>query len=105
MLGARLYPAYTENPIPNMERMKREYHAEVYAGGPAVAYRETISQAGKFDYTLKKQTGGSYHSVDSSELAFRVAAKHGFEQAFAFFEEVGELVCNLTRFFLLKAIA
>ncbi|MBD2129012.1 elongation factor G [Microcoleus sp. ZQ-A2] len=131
-----------------MERMKREYHAEVYAGAPAVAYRETISQAGKFDYTLKKQTGGSgdfahvtgriepcdqpfvfekrvvggaipsqfipacekgfrdaltsglligypvtgvkvileggsYHPVDSSELAFRVAAKHGFEQAFA----------------------
>ncbi len=131
-----------------IERMKREYHAEVYAGAPAVAYRETISQAGKFDYTLKKQTGGSgdfahvtgriepcdqpfvfekrvvggaiptqfipacekgfrdaltsglligypvtgvkvileggsYHPVDSSELAFRVAAKHGFEQAFA----------------------
>jgi elongation factor G len=131
-----------------MERMKREYHAEVYAGAPAVAYRETISRAGNFDYTLKKQTGGSgdfahitgriepcdepfvfekrvvggaiptqfipacekgfrdaltsglligypvtgvkvileggsYHAVDSSELAFRVAAKHGFEQAFA----------------------
>lgn len=131
-----------------IERMKREYHAEVYAGAPAVAYRETISQAGKFDYTLKKQTGGSgdfahvvgriepcdepfvfekrvvggaiptqfipacekgfrdaltsgfligypvtgvkvileggsFHPVDSSELAFRVAAKHGFEQAFA----------------------
>ena len=131
-----------------MERMKREYYAEVYAGAPAVAYRETISQAGKFEYTLKKQTGGSgdfahvtgriepcdqpfvfekrvvggaipsqfipacekgfrdaltsglligypvtgvkvileggsYHPVDSSELAFRVAAKHGFEQAFA----------------------
>jgi elongation factor G len=131
-----------------IERMKREYNAEVYAGAPAVAYRETISQVGKFDYTLKKQTGGSgdfahvvgriepcdepfvfekrvvggaiptqfipacekgfrdalssglligypvtgvkvileggsYHTVDSSELAFRVAAKHGFEQAFA----------------------
>lgn len=131
-----------------IERMKREYNAEVYAGAPAVAYRETISQVGKFDYTLKKQTGGSgdfahvvgriepcdepfvfekrvvggaiptqfipacekgfrdalssgfligypvtgvkvileggsYHPVDSSELAFRVAAKHGFEQAFA----------------------
>lgn len=131
-----------------IERMKREYNAEVYAGAPAVAYRETISQVGKFDYTLKKQTGGSgdfahvvgriepcdqpfvfekrvvggaiptqfipacekgfrdalssglligypvtgvkvileggsHHPVDSSELAFRVAAKHGFEQAFA----------------------
>ena len=131
-----------------IERMKREYNAEVYAGAPAVAYRETISQPGKFDYTLKKQTGGSgdfahvmgriepceepfvfekrvvggaiptqfipacekgfrdalssglligypvtgvkvileggsHHPVDSSELAFRVAAKHGFQQAFA----------------------
>jgi elongation factor G len=131
-----------------IERMKREYHAEVYVGQPAVAYRETISQAAKFDYTLKKQTGGSgdyahvigriepcdepfvfvnrvaggaiptqfipacekgfrdalnsgilmgylvtgvkvileggsYHQVDSSELAFRVAAKEGFYQGFA----------------------
>ncbi|HEY9606899.1 MAG TPA: elongation factor G [Allocoleopsis sp.] len=131
-----------------IERMKREYHAEVYVGQPAVAYRETISQAAKFDYTFKKQTGGagdfahvmgriepcdepfvfvnrvtggaiptqfipscekgfrdaltsglligypvtgvkvileggSYHPVDSSELAFRVAAKEGFQQAFS----------------------
>lgn len=131
-----------------VERMKREYHAEVYVGQPAVAYRETISQAAKFDYTLKKQTGGSgdyahvvgriepcdepfvfvnrvvggaiptqfipacekgfrdalnsgvlmgypvtgvkvilesgsYHQVDSSELAFRAAAKEGFYQGFA----------------------
>ncbi len=130
-----------------IERMKREYHANVYVGEPAVAYRETISQAAKFDYTFKKQTGGagdfayvigriepcdepfvfvnrvtggaiptqfipacengfrdalnsgllmgypvtgvkvtleggSYHPVDSSELAFRVAAKEGFQQAF-----------------------
>jgi elongation factor G len=131
-----------------IERMKREYHAEVYVGQPAVAYRETISQTAKFDYTLKKQTGGSgdyahvigriepcdeqfmfvnrvvggaiptqfipacekgfrdalnsgvlmgypvtgvkvileggsYHQVDSSELAFRAAAKEGFYQGFA----------------------
>ncbi|HEY9674973.1 MAG TPA: elongation factor G [Waterburya sp.] len=131
-----------------IERMKREYHAEVYVGKPAVAYRETISQAAKFDYTFKKQTGGagdfahvmgriepcdepfvfvnrvtggaiptqfipscekgfrdalnsgllmgypvtgvkvileggSFHPVDSSELAFRVAAKEGFQLAFS----------------------
>ena len=131
-----------------IERMKREYNAEVYVGAPAVAYRETISQAATFDYTFKKQTGGSgdfahvigrvepcdepfvfekrvvggaiptqfipacekgfrdvlnsgvlmgypvtgvkviltggsYHAVDSSELAFRVAAKQGFEQGLA----------------------
>ena len=128
--------------------MKREYHAEVYVGAPAVAYRETIAQPATFDYTLKKQTGGagqyahvigrlepckepfifenrvvggaiptpfipaceqgfrdalktgwlrgypivgvkvileggSSHPVDSSEMAFRFAARQGFEQAFA----------------------
>jgi elongation factor G len=40
-----------------LERMKREYHAEVYVGKPAVAYRETITQPATFDYTLKKQAG------------------------------------------------
>ncbi|MUG93586.1 elongation factor G [Scytonema sp. UIC 10036] len=131
-----------------LERMKREYHAEAYISPPAVAYRETISQGATFDYTLKKQPGGtgqyahvvgrlelckepfvfenrvvegvipkqfiaaceqgfydgvktgwlkgypiigvkvileggSYHPVDSSEMAFRFAARQGFEQAFA----------------------
>jgi elongation factor G len=131
-----------------LERIKREYHAEVYVGVPAVAYRETITQPAKFDYTLKKQTGGagqyahvigrlepcseqfvfenrvvcgtipaqyisackegfrdalktgwlkgypimgvkvileggSHHSVDSSEMAFRYAARQGFESGFA----------------------
>ncbi|RAM48540.1 MAG: elongation factor G [Hapalosiphonaceae cyanobacterium JJU2] len=42
-----------------LERMKREYHAEVYVSAPAVAYRETINQSATFDYTLKKQTGGA----------------------------------------------
>ena len=42
-----------------IERMKREYNCEVVAGKPQVAYRETISQKGEFDYTHKKQTGGS----------------------------------------------
>jgi elongation factor G len=131
-----------------LERMKREYHAEVYVGAPAVAYRETITQFATFDYTLKKQTGGagqyahvtgrlepcaepfifenrvvggaiptqyitaceqgcrdalktgwlkgypitgvkvilaggSHHPIDSSEMAFRFAARLGFEEAFA----------------------
>ncbi len=42
-----------------VERMKREYRAEVRTGMPQVAYREAISQAVEFDYTHKKQTGGS----------------------------------------------
>jgi elongation factor G len=131
-----------------IERMKREYNAEVYVGAPAVAYRETVSQAAAFDYKLKKQgggpgqyahviglvepcgqpfvfenqvvggtipkefipacekgfrdaldsglligypvtgvkvilVGGSYHAVDSSEMAFRYAAKQAFQQGFA----------------------
>ncbi|BAU13686.1 translation elongation factor G [Leptolyngbya sp. NIES-3755] len=130
-----------------VERMKLEYGVEVYVGQPAVAYRETITQAATFDYRLKKQTGGtgqfahvvgrieptdqpfvfenrvvggaspkefipacekgfreaiesgllkgypvvgakviltggSYHSVDSSDFAFRSAAKEAFEQVF-----------------------
>lgn len=42
-----------------IERMKREFNCEVIAGAPQVAYRETISQQGKYDYTHKKQTGGA----------------------------------------------
>ncbi|MEE2787587.1 MAG: elongation factor G [Myxococcota bacterium] len=42
-----------------LERMKREYNAEVETGAPQVAYRETIGRMAEFDYTHKKQTGGS----------------------------------------------
>ncbi len=42
-----------------IERMKREYKAAVTAGAPQVAYRETITARADFDYTHKKQTGGS----------------------------------------------
>jgi elongation factor G len=135
-----------------MERMKREFKCEVVAGAPQVAYRETISNAADFDYTHKKQTGGSgqyaktvgvmeplpsnsevnyefvdeivggkiprefipacdkgfaeqmakgpligfpivnvrmrlqdgsYHDVDSSEMAFRICAMAAFRQAYA----------------------
>jgi len=42
-----------------IERMKREYKAEVGVGAPRVAYRETITRRADFNYTHKKQTGGS----------------------------------------------
>ena len=42
-----------------IERMRREYGAEVATGAPQVAYRETITQMAEFDYIHKKQTGGS----------------------------------------------
>ena len=42
-----------------VERMKREYKCEVETGAPQVAYRETITKRADFNYTHKKQTGGS----------------------------------------------
>ncbi len=42
-----------------LERMKREYNAEIETGAPQVAYRESISQSATFNYTHKKQTGGA----------------------------------------------
>ena len=42
-----------------VERMKREFQAEVTTGMPQVAYRETITIPVDYDYTHKKQTGGS----------------------------------------------
>ena len=42
-----------------IERMKREYAAEVKTGMPQVAYREAISEKAEFTYVHKKQTGGS----------------------------------------------
>lgn len=42
-----------------VERMRREYSAEVTTGMPQVAYRETITRRAEFNYIHKKQTGGS----------------------------------------------
>ncbi|CAG8506661.1 12694_t:CDS:10 [Ambispora leptoticha] len=136
-----------------VERMRREYNIDCITGKPQVAFRETITAPGKFDYTHKKQTGGAgqygkvigfiepmpegedaedipdfesrvtggnipsqfipaiekgfrdalesgtlighpvngvrfvledgaFHAVDSSELAFRLAAQYAFREAF-----------------------
>ena len=42
-----------------VERMRREYNVEVKTGAPQVAYRETITKKVEWEYTHKKQTGGS----------------------------------------------
>ncbi|MDR3171063.1 MAG: elongation factor G [Treponema sp.] len=42
-----------------IERMHREYKCEVDTGMPQVAYREAITARAEFNYTHKKQTGGS----------------------------------------------
>jgi elongation factor G len=69
-----------------LERMKREYQAEVHVSPPQVAYRETISVKAPFDYTHKKQTGGSgqfgrvagyVEPCDSAEFEFVDEIKGG----------------------------
>lgn len=42
-----------------VERMKREYNVACVTGKPRVAFRETITDESKFNYTHKKQSGGS----------------------------------------------
>jgi elongation factor G len=42
-----------------VERLKREYKADVIVGAPQVNYRETINLEASFDYLHKKQTGGA----------------------------------------------
>ncbi len=42
-----------------VERIKREFDAEVQTGIPQVAYREAISRKAEFNYVHKKQTGGA----------------------------------------------
>ncbi|WWD22737.1 elongation factor G, mitochondrial [Kwoniella shandongensis] len=42
-----------------VERMKREYNVACVTGKPRVAFRETITEPSKFNYTHKKQSGGS----------------------------------------------
>jgi elongation factor G len=42
-----------------VQRMRREYSAEVETGRPQVAYREAITSRAEFNYLHKKQTGGS----------------------------------------------
>jgi elongation factor G len=42
-----------------VDRMKREFKVEANVGAPQVAYRESITKKIEWDYTHKKQTGGS----------------------------------------------
>jgi translation elongation factor EF-G len=42
-----------------IERMRREYGVKVQVSPPQVAYRETFTQRADYNYTHKKQTGGS----------------------------------------------
>jgi len=42
-----------------IERMRREFRAEVTVGAPSVSYREAPTVEAEFNYRHKKQTGGS----------------------------------------------
>ncbi len=69
-----------------VERMKREYNCEVETGAPQVAYRETISRRAEFNYTHKKQTGGSgqYGRV----AGFVEPISEGSSESFEFVSEI-----------------
>lgn len=41
------------------ERIRREYDIDVIVGNPEVNYRESITEAGNYNYLHKKQSGGS----------------------------------------------
>ena len=57
-----------------VERMKREYGAEVITGAPRVAYRETITRKVDFNYLHKKQTGGSGAAASASHAPAATAS-------------------------------
>src|SRR6185369_6064674 len=42
-----------------VERIRREYKVDVEVGAPKVSYRESATKSIAYDFTHKKQTGGS----------------------------------------------
>ncbi|MDC7249804.1 MAG: elongation factor G [Sphaerochaetaceae bacterium] len=73
-----------------VERMKREYKAEVVIGKPEVAYREAISQRAEFNYTHKKQTGGSgqYARVAGYIEPIAAAAEGEDQKEYEFIDQI-----------------
>jgi elongation factor G len=65
-----------------VDRMRREFKVEANVGKPQVAYRETIRRpVDKYDYTHKKQTGGSgqYAKVQISIVPLDTAGGSFYE--------------------------
>ncbi|MCC6589762.1 MAG: elongation factor G [Bryobacterales bacterium] len=67
-----------------VDRMKREFGVEANVGKPQVAYREAIRTTAEYEYTHKKQTGGS---GQYAKVKLRVEPIHG-EEEFVFKNEV-----------------
>src|ERR671921_467429 len=78
-----------------VDRLKREFGVEASVGKPQVAYKETLTRPADGEMKYAKQTGGrgqyghvkihlydgSYHDVDSSEMAFKIAGSMAFQDA------------------------
>jgi len=62
-----------------VDRMKREFKVEANVGAPQVAYRETISKTLEYDYTHKKQSGGSGQYARLKVRYEPMAAGSGYE--------------------------
>ncbi len=71
-----------------VERMKREYKVEVTTGNPQVAYRETITRPSNYDYTHKKQTGGSGQFAKLSGEMRPLAVEGDMEKVYNFVNSV-----------------
>ena len=66
-----------------VDRMQREFNVGANVGKPQVAYRETIRQQAEYDYTHKKQTGGS---GQYARVKLRVEPDH--EEDFEFLNDI-----------------
>ena len=72
-----------------VERIKREYKAEVTIGMPQVAYREKLGKTVEYDYKHRKQTGGSgqYGHVVGT---FESIAEDGSDLQYEFVDKISQ---------------